>query len=182
MRLLVVVLFAVALFPGGANAATVDPKALVLSQTDVPARYLLDRNNSMVVSRALIARSPDPAARKLVHSGFVSAYFARYTNYGRPHWRHVTSGAYVFRGEAGAKRMLALTLVDARRGLAIAQRLRLGDDAWLISIGGREPTTSVLWRYRGVTAILTCSEMTQHRTLALALARKQQRRIAAVLR
>jgi hypothetical protein len=87
----------------------------------------------------------------------------------------------VFRGVAGAKKMLALTLVDARRGLAIAQRLQLGDDAWVISVGGGEAMTSVLWRYRGVTALVICSEMTQHRTLALTLARKQQRRIAAEL-
>ena len=178
MRRLLVVFLVVAVFAGGASAATVDPKAVVLSPTDVPAGYMLDRNDSMVLSRALIARSPDAAARKLLRSGFVSAYFARYTNVGGPHWTYVTSGAYVFREEAGARRMLALTLVEARGGLAIAQRLQLGDDAWVVSIGGREPTTAVLWRYRGIMALVTCSEMTRHRTLALRLARKQQRRIA----
>ena len=42
--------------------------------------------------------------------------------------------------------------------------------------------TVVIWRYSRVVAWVMCQEMAAHRKLAIALARKQQQRIAAALR
>jgi hypothetical protein len=50
------------------------------------------------------------------------------------------------------------------------------------SVDPETPATFVIWREGRVTALVVCQLMNGHRKLALALARTQQRRIAAALR
>jgi hypothetical protein len=58
----------------------------------------------------------------------------------------------------------------------------IGAEGWVYTARSLDTGTLVLWRYGRVVALLACQEMTSHRSLALSLARKQQRRIAGALR
>ena len=158
-----------------------DPKALVLPQAEVPARYLLDPGNSMAISRAFVVAAKSDGARVLVRTGFVSGYFARYRSTEPPRWRSITAGAYVFRGSAGAKKALPSMIAGTNRGLGRARRVNLGDEGWVLGSGTGETGTYVLWRHGRVLSFVICLQMTQHRTVALAHARKQERRITAKL-
>src|ERR671914_3126371 len=101
MRWLSSALIAAAVFALPAAAASADPRAFVLRELDVPARYFFDKDNSAVLSPALFERTAE--GRRLIRSGFVTGYAARYLNSGPPRWRYVKSAAYVFRGAEGAK-------------------------------------------------------------------------------
>jgi hypothetical protein len=174
-----VVGLAVASLAVPASAAVVDPRPFVLSQRDVPRGYLFDEDNSLLLSRAMVDRGTDEAARLLRRLGFQGAYFATYLNTAPPKWRFIHSGAYVFRDVSGARgfvrfaRRTGLTPFHQR-----GRRLDLGDEAWRSSTGDG---TAVVWRTRRVVAYVSCSEMVRHRALATAHARKQQRIIAARL-
>ena len=182
MRLVFVVVAVAAVLPQAVGAASVDPKDLTLSELDAPARYTFDPSDSGGFSRADFAGSQAGEARKLVRSGFVGLYVARYMNTDPPRYRYVTSGAYLFRSAAGARSTLASQFRStAGGGYGPARRIKLGDDGWVRTSTSRETGTVVFWRHGRVLAFMICSEMTQHRALAVALARKQQRRIAAKL-
>ncbi len=182
MRWLVVGFAALALTVP-ASAASVDPRLFALTQADVPRGYAFDENNSLLLSKATVDRGANEESRFLKRHRFQGAYFGTYLNTEPPKWRFVHSGAYVFSAATGAvaferyaraKRVTPLTF----RG----RRLNLGDEAWLYT--GRSATdgSAVVWRYRRVIAYVTCTDMSGHRELALALARKQQRRIVALTR
>lgn len=183
MRWLVAALVAAAVLALPASAAGVDPRLFALRQVDVPARYVFDEDNSLLIRRALLAGVPDESARALVRYGFVSGYLARYTNYDPPRWRYVNSVAFVFRQPQGARSYMPLLVKSwFAQASGRSRRIDLGDEALLYSSGSRTTGTAVLWRYGRVVAYVSCSQMTEHRALALAHARKQQRRIAAELR
>jgi hypothetical protein len=179
MRWLLAVLVAAGAFALPASAASVDPRLFVLHQVDVPARYFFDEDNSAIISRGMVLASPDEQARLLARSGFLAAYFARYLNSDPPRWRYVNSGAYVFRRAGGAKTWMEKLAREQGRGQTQRSKLDLGDEAWVLTSSSRRTGTSVVWRHRGVLAWVSCEQMVRHRTLALAQARKQQRRIAA---
>jgi hypothetical protein len=181
MRLLLVLLASV-LFALPA-AAAVDPRVFVLSQADVPRGYQFDRDNSLLITRAMVDRAPsDKDARALVRAGFVNAYFARYTRYGKPHWSYISSVAYAFRQSTGARGYLGWMRKSAStQGSGRPQRIALGDEAWLFTISSSDTGTAILWRHGRVVAMVSCFEMTRHRSLALAQAGKQERRVAEVL-
>ena len=163
-----------------AAAAGVDPRAIVLGQRDVPDQYTLDRDNSLFITRATVAHSSDGAARRLRGVGFVAGYSTRYVNSDPPRWRYVDSAAYLFTEARGAKAFLAYLRSAAARGVIVG-RAELGDEAWLFSSRSVDTGTAMFWRHGRVVAWVSCREMTAHRTLAVGLARKQERRIAARL-
>ncbi len=72
-------------------------------------------------------------------------------------------------------------VASMNRGLGRARRVQLGDEAWVLTSSRDETGTYVVWRHGRVVSFVSCLQMTQHRTLALAQARKQERRIAAKL-
>jgi hypothetical protein len=175
-------LIAAAVLALPAAAASVDPRVLVLRELDVPPRYLFDKDNSAVLSPALLARTAE-ARRLVVRSGFVTGYTARYLNSGPPRWRYVKSAAYVFRGAEGAKIYQARLEKSFREQGAVRRGpVDLGDGGLRYFWRAPDVGTHVLWRSGRVVAYVGCEQMTGHRTLALALAQKQQRRIAAALR
>jgi hypothetical protein len=185
MRSLLFALAAGAVLALPSSAAGVDPRLFVLHQIDVPARYEFDEDNSLLVpgARARLAGLPDESARVLVRLGFVNGYVARYTNYDPPRWRYVNSVAFVFRDAKGARGYMPLLVKSGfAQGSWRSRGIDLGDEALLYSSGSRSTGTAVVWRYGRVVAYVSCSQMTEHRALALAQARKQQRRIAAELR
>jgi hypothetical protein len=164
------------------SAASVSPKILALSQADVPQGYFFDKDNSLLVSKATINRSSTEEARFLRRLGFEGAYFGTYLNTSPPKWKSVHSGAYVFRAANGAR---AYVRTARRHGLTPlthrGDRIQLGDEAWLYEDTAADET-GVAWRHGRVVAYVTCTEMAKHHALALALARKQQRRIVSLTR
>jgi hypothetical protein len=182
MRWLCSALLAAAVFALPAAAATLDPKVLALRELDVPARYFFDKDNSAVLSPALLGRTAE-GRRLVVRSGFVTGYYARYLNSGPPRWRYVKSAAYVFRGAEGAKLYHASIEKSFREQGAVRRGpVEVGDGGSRYFWRSPDVGTHVLWRSGRVVAYVGCEQMTGHRTLALALAQKQQRRITAALR
>jgi hypothetical protein len=152
MRLLTGILGAAVLVGVPASAATVDPRLLTLGQTDMPARYLFDDDNSLLLTRASLAGVNGGPGRALVRSGFVNGYLPSVVKAG--------FGQLVGRPSS----------------------IRLGDEARVYTTGAPDEGTAVVWRHGRVVAFVSCTEMARHRALCLAQARKQQRRIAAALR
>ena len=134
-------------------------------------------------SKATIDRASNEEARFLRSIGFEGAYLGTYLNTSPPKWRFVHSGAFIFRAAKGASafvrtaRKHGLTPFTTGRG----ERIQLGDEAWL-SQDTAADGTAVAWRHGRVVAYVSCTEMARHRSLTLALARKQQRRIVALTR
>ena len=179
MRWLSLALIAGAVFVLPASAASLDPRLLGLHQIDVPARYFFDRDNSFALSKAHLADTNAAGRRLAARSGFVNGYFRRYLNSDPPRWRYINSGAFVFRRADGAKLYLASVDKSLREPAAVRRgRVDLGNGG--SSYVSRLPKdgTWVAWRSGRVVGVVGCQEMTGHRTLALALARKQQRCIA----
>jgi hypothetical protein len=162
-----------------ASAANVNPKMFTLSQADVPSGYFFDRDNSVLLSKAAVDHASNEESRFLRSIGFEGAYFAAYLNSSPPKWRFVNSAAFVFRGASGARAFVRAARKAGQTPFTQrAVRVRLGDEAWL-SEDASEPGSTVAWRQGRVAAYVSCREMVGHRALALALARKQQRRIVA---
>ena len=183
MRWLLSILVAAGMLALPALAASVDPRLFVLSQADVPSGYLFDDDNSLLFTRAQLERVPDDESRVLLRAGFQAGHFARYLNSNPPRWRYVNSGVFVFLRPKGARTYMP-RLIKAefvQRGVR-PRRVSLGDEAWVYASASRAIGTSVVWRYGRVLAWVNCSQMTNHGTLARALAGKQQRRIATELR
>jgi hypothetical protein len=164
------------------SAASVSPKLYALSQDDVPNRYFFDKDNSLLLSKATVDRASNEESRLLRRMGFEGAYFGTYLNTDPPKWRFVHSGAFVFRTANGASEFVRTARQNGlapftRRG----DRIQLGDEARLYH-DAAEGGSTVAWRHGRVVAFVNCTEMANHRALALTLARKQQRRIVALTR
>lgn len=164
------------------SAASISPKLYALSQADVPAGYLFDQDNSLLLSKTMVDRASNEESRFLRRNGFQGAYLGTYLNTSPPKWRFIHSGAFIFRTANGARAFVREARREALppfpRG---GKRIQFGDDAWLhqdAKTGG----STVVWRHGRVAAYVSCTEMANHRALALALARKQQRRIVALTR
>ena len=170
MRTLLAALVVAAVVPTTAGAASVAPRDLTLFELDAPARYLFVPSDSGGFSRSDFAAAQTGEARKLVRAGFVGLYVARYMSTDPPRYRFVTSGAYLFRGAAGARSVLASQFRStAGAGYGPAQRVRLGDEGW-VRTSSSPDTGTVVWRHGRVLAFMICSEMVRHRTLAVELA------------
>jgi hypothetical protein len=176
------VAFVTLAFAVPSSAASVNPKLYALSQADVPKGYYFDKDNSLLLSKAILDRASNEESRLLRRLGFEGAYIAAYLNTSPPKWRFVHSGAFIFRAANGARafvrtaRRTGLTPF-ARRG----DRIQLGDEAWLYK-DTAEGGSAVAWRQGRVVAFVSCTEMANHRALALTLARTQQRRIVTLTR
>jgi hypothetical protein len=164
------------------SAASVSPKLYALSQADVPEGYFFDQDNSLLLSKAVVDRASNEEARFLRRNGFEGAYYGTYLNTSPPKWRFIHSGAFIFRAANGARAFLR----EAGRGAFApfprrGERIQLGDEAWL-HVDTKTGVSTVVWRQGRVAAYVSCTQMANHRALALALARKQQRRIVALTR
>jgi hypothetical protein len=168
-----------------ASASRTDPTKLVLHQIDVPPLYLLEESESMLLPRLVLGEGVSAEVRReLSRTGYQTGYYATYRNTSPPYWRTIRSYSYAFRRPAGAKTFLGI-LDRASRGQSRATRrssANIGDRAWVYSETPRDGTTVVVWRHGRVVAGVTCERVARHRANALALARKQERRIAAALR
>lgn len=175
MRLVTAVAVAAATLVVPASAAEVDPKALVLQQRDVPAGFRLDDAKSGVLANEEVRASDDPAF--IGRSGRITGYLVQYAQ--REHGIGLQSRVDLFRRSAGARMMLARVHRSWQR-LAPTDpsgRARIGDEGWVF---GGPVDTIVFWRSGRAFALVLGVNLTKKPTLALA--RIQQRRIAAALR
>ncbi len=177
MRLLVAIA-AVLLVAVPASAAEVDPKQLVLRQADVPAGFQLDPDESGVRTNAREAKSGPEARALIARAGRVTGYEASWSK------ESITfeSRADLCERSAGAR--VVFDYIEHEMKLAGIKGLRreaagIGTESWVYWAGQRG-FTLVAWRYDRVFAGIVGLGLTKSQ--ALALARVQQRRIAAALR
>lgn len=184
VRLLASLLIATAAFAPPASAANINPRVFVLHASDVPAHYEFGTDDSFVLPRAFVAR--DAEGERVARAGYVSGYLASYINTDPPKWKGIVSAAFVFRRAEGARMFLALLDKWTRKetGEQYAGRrsnVDIGDGGWMYVARSRDTGTQVGWRSGRVVGLIVCHWMTPHRALALAMAPKQQLRIAAAL-
>jgi hypothetical protein len=169
------------LLGSAAGAARVDPKVLLLRQSDVPAGFRLLPDQSGPRPNGELARAGPDGARQVQRSGRVSGYVRIWNLRTRDDAQLVSSLADLCRTASGAEIWLAW--LDARAGLQAAQvgqrrqRVRIGDEGWAYS----DPDSALVgWRQGRAVALLSTWGLPLRK--ALALARVQQRRMAAGLR
>ena len=179
MRLLTAMFLGASVLAAASHAITIDPATLVLRKVDIPAGFQVDEGNTGIRSNEREG-AEDPTLRtKLRAWGRLTGYEA---NFDRP-GGGMSSRADVFRSSTGARKMLAfyarLMLTSGIAGLERTSAA-IGDQGWLYAGQSRSEYSVVVWRYRRVFAGVAVLGVTKRQTLALA--RAQQRRIAAALR
>jgi hypothetical protein len=175
VRRLLLVLGVAAVAAVSASAATPNPKGLVLQRADVPRGYKLD--DTQLLGNP--GQGATPAFRDLVkRSGRVTGYYAHYLSGSK----EITSVAELFRSPAGAKIYLAWYERRLRlQGERTRSRLSLGEAGWVYRVHSTPNSTFVLWRDGRVVSSVLTHAMPDHRTLAVSLARKQDRRATSAL-
>jgi len=161
------------------SAGAVDPQALVLAKADVPAGFRVDPKETGLRSNDVEAQE-FPATRSLfTRWKRVTGYQARYLRGSST----IEARVDLFRGADGARRMFEYVDLEARKaGLKGQKRARvgIGAEGWVHWVSS--PTWKfnlVVWRHQRAFAGVMGSGISRDRTLALA--RAQQRRLAAVL-
>jgi hypothetical protein len=164
-----------------AGTADLDPRSLVLRQTDVPAGFQPDRNGSGVRSNAEESAGQPEVRRIIARSGRITGYKAVFDKTAAA---QLESSAAVHRKPAGASLLFDWLDRQVRNsGLSGLRRapVRIGAAGWVYTGPSPSAFVIVLWRYDRVFAgVVTRGGLTRARTIALA--RAQQRRIAAALR
>jgi hypothetical protein len=179
VRYAVVALLTATIFAAPTGASGLDPKAFVLSSTDVPTGFRLDRDESGVRTNELEARE-NPETRTLFDRWRrVTGYQARFERSGAT----IEARVDIFRGRDGARNLLAWVdreyLKAGVKGLKRA-RAGVGSEGWVYWTGSSSGIAVVVWRYSRVWSGIAGTGLGRARVLALA--RLQQQRIAAALR
>jgi hypothetical protein len=193
LKLSCVAAVAVALSVPAATAAhqVVDTKRMVLQLADVPTGF--ERTKGRYVSNQQAAKeSPGKNYAKL---GRLTGYEADFKRSGSRivGVLLITSSASVYKTARGASASLAASKQSARKARPPFRRLslrtRLGNEAAMYVTTTREngfkvEVYSIVWRSRNIFAaiIVGAFASTADPTQAVALAQKQQRRIAAATR
>jgi hypothetical protein len=174
-------------FGAVASGAGIDPKALVLQQSDVPSGFKLERGHraTRYLSNAAIARGDPRFWKDVAGSGRISGYAAAYENGAGA----ITSTGHLFRRSAGAHlyysaaeaQQRALNAERVKRGSRAYRRraVAVGDEATMYSSRRGPRIELILWRSGRAVAALTTWGLSRDATLALA--RRQQHRIAKTL-
>lgn len=161
-----------------ASAAEIDPRTLVLAREDVPSGFRLSLAESGLRTNELEAKQ-NPETRALFER------WRRITGYQVVYGRRdarLLARADLFRNAHGASRLLDRVDLEFRRsGIGGAKRSRttIGNGGWLYAAPRLGGYTVVAWRYRKTFAAVIGTRLPTSRTVALA--RAQQRRIAAAL-
>ena len=162
-----------------ASAGEVDPRTLALRQADVPAGYRLDPDGSGPRTNESEAKSDRRLAGLFRRWGRITGYETEYDRQEAT----ITSRADLYRSSEGARLVMAWFVAEAKKsGIKGLRRspARIGAEGWLY---GAKPASSafnlVVWRHDRVFAGVVSLGVAQAPTLALA--RVQQRRIAAAL-
>ena len=173
---LAIVSLAFALPAAAASGNDVDPSKLVLRQTDLPTGFRVER--AEVRTNAEQARSDARAGRLFARWGRITGYDARFVR----GTDGISSRADLLRAPAGARMLFDFFEGEVRKsgikGL-VRSRVRIGDHGSLYRARSPVAFAVVVWRHERVFAGVATTGVSRER--ALALARVQQRRIAAVL-
>ena len=176
MRIVVLALGLLGTVALPASAAAVDPKQLVLGPSDVPAGFRIDPAESGIRTNELEAKE-FPETRPLFRSWRrVIGYQASYRG---DDASRIEARADLFRSAGGAHELQLWAVREYRRsGVSGLMRGRagIGTESVIFWGGGH---AFVLWRYERAWAGVAGIGVGKQRTLALA--RKQQQRMAAAL-
>jgi hypothetical protein len=159
-----------------ASAADVDPRALVVRPSDVPAGFRVDRDESGLRSNELEAKEYPQTRALFARLGRVTGYQVAFERGDAS----IDARSDLFRTTTGARKLLAWVDDEYRKSGVRAQRrasLDIGDEGWVISGGMVPGLTLVFWRHGRVFSGLVGLSLPRERTIVLA--RTQQRRIAA---
>jgi hypothetical protein len=171
-----------------ASAAGLDPRSLVLTQADMPAGYRLDRNDSFVMSNARFSGGIRANEKLVARSGRITGYLATYERRAGERLRTIRSRTDVLATPAGARLLLSaldasMRKTNAKRPPLLAygrERAGIGGEGWVHWSGSPGYFVFVMWRHGRVLGVVDSWGVGRERTLALA--RVQQRRLAAALR
>jgi hypothetical protein len=188
---LAVVAVAAAIPAASAAHQAVDTKRMVLRLADLP-RGFVQTEGRYISNRQAAKESPGKDYAKL---GRLMGYEAEFKRSGRPvvGVLRISSSANLYKTARAASASLAISEQAATKAPPRVRRLslraRVGDEAavYLETIptnGFRIDIYTILWRSRSVLAFVAVGmlERTADPTRALALARREQRRIAAATR
>jgi hypothetical protein len=158
-------------------AAESTPRALVLRSTDVPAGFVVERKETGIRTNEDEAGSDRKSRALIERLGRVTGYQAE--------WRRgadesIVSRADVFRTQAGARGYVSAAAAGFRtagiKGLRRSS-IRLGDQGYVFHAGASAELAWVVWRSGEVCGVVVGWGVP--RDVSIALARKQQRRIAS---
>lgn len=180
MRVSLAFAVVVAVLAAPASAA-LDPGVLVLRQADVPAGFRFDEGDSGVSSNARRAKDSPEFRPVMVRSGRLTGYEAVFANTRSS--AAIESLADVFRAPEGARMVLLWFDREVRRASPAPLKRTatgIGAQGWVYR--GSKPLrfTLVAWREGPVFGAVFGIGVSTDTTLALA--RTQERRIAAALR
>lgn len=178
MRSVLVAVAAAALLAVPAATAELDPRALVLTEVDVPAGFRLDPKESGIRSNAGGAEATAAMRALFARSGRVTGYEAAFER----RTAVIRSRADLFRRPGGAAMVFDWFEAQMRKGgIKGLRRARadIGAESWIYWSGPPLGLTLVGWRHDRVFAGVVGFGITKDR--ALALGRAQQRRITASL-
>lgn len=174
----VVVAAAVVALP--ASAASIDPQALVIARSDVPAGFRVDATETGLRTNELEAKEFPPTRVKFTQWRRVTGYQAKYLRGSS----EIEARVDVFRGSDGARKLLRWVDLELRKaGVSGQKRARagVGAEGWVHWASSDSFSfTLVVWRHGRVFAGVMGRGIGRDTTLALA--RVQQRRMAAGLR
>jgi hypothetical protein len=160
-----------------ATAADVHPRRLALQAADLPDGFVLDRYESGVRSNSSELREHPELESLFDRVDRVTGYSVEF----RKGSAFVGSRADLVERPEGARLLLDWYDREVRKGgVAGLRRTRggVGSASWLYWQESAK-LTLVAWRYRRVFAAVLGTDLTRDQTLALA--RAQQRRIAAAI-
>lgn len=178
MRLAIpILLAAVGVLAAPAAAVDVAPRALVLRSADVPAGWAPARKETGLRTNEDEAGTDTKSRALIARLGRVTGYQAEWR---RGAMDSLVSKADVFRSTGGARMYLDIAS-DGLRSSGIKGLRRspahIGDSGYVFHGGPNGTVAWVVWRSGAVTGTVVGWGMPRDTTLALA--RKQQRRIAA---
>ncbi len=180
MRYAIATILTAGLLAVPASAADLDPRMLVLRSTDVPAGFVLDREDTGVRTNEKEAGANRQTRALIARLGRVTGYEAEWDR--DRDLEVILSRADVFRTRAGARMLLNEYATGFRTsGIKGLRRtaVRIGDEGQVYHGGADSRLTWVSWRSGRVSAIVAGWGIARSATIALA--RAQQRRIAAAL-
>jgi hypothetical protein len=180
MRIALAALVAVLLSASAAAAAaSPNPGTMVLRASDVPQGFVVDPAETGLRTNEREWRDEPETRRLFRRAGRVTGYESRFDR----KLDSIASRVDLCRGPAGPGLLLDYFDEEMRKagikGL-YRSRLALGDEAWLYGDRKGEVITFVVWREGRVFSGVVGNGITRARTLALA--RLQQRRVAAAVR
>jgi hypothetical protein len=184
VRSLLVSVLTAAILAAAASAGAIDPRTLVLRQSEVSAGFVLDRQASHATPNSTYTR-PAGLREVVARSGRVTGYVSLFR---KGKVKVISSGVDLYHRPAGARMLLSYhdaqqRRYNKRRGVLQAygrERAGVGSESWVYWSGYPGYYVLVVWRYGRILGAVQSWDLGREPTLRLA--RLVQKRIAAALR